>query len=134
MNSTIDWSAVNLKSGEVRVTGAKISMPNGGIRSVSLFTLVAARKMADLRLIHSLGDKIAVCAQGFGTDIPSSLSIYDPATNEAHDAINNYFGRPFNSINDLAMCVRARLACPARPDTTLPQPPSARVDQDRILA
>lgn len=36
MSASIDWSAVNLETGEVRVTNADLSMPNGGIRCVFL--------------------------------------------------------------------------------------------------
>lgn len=41
--------------------------------------------------------------EGQGADIPPNLSVFDPLTNRSQVILNNYFGRQFNSLNDVAV-------------------------------
>lgn len=47
-------------------------------------------------------DKILYCSQGSKT-IPSALVLIDPKTSESTTLINNFHGRPFNSVNDVVI-------------------------------
>ena len=50
------------------------------------------------------GDKLLVCSQGLGTKIPSALVVVDPTPPyQAMPILNNFHGRPFNSVNDVVI-------------------------------
>ncbi|GAA5913094.1 hypothetical protein JCM5296_002067 [Sporobolomyces johnsonii] len=49
------------------------------------------------------GDKLLMCCQGTD-DIPASLSVVDPLQpHHSYPILNNFHGRPFNAINDVAI-------------------------------
>jgi gluconolactonase len=47
-------------------------------------------------------DQILFCAQGDLTS-PSALVLVDPSTSSSETLINNFHGRPFNSVNDVVV-------------------------------
>lgn len=47
--------------------------------------------------------EVLYCSQGMGTEIPSALVTQDPNTLETKVLLNNFHGRPFNSINDVVV-------------------------------
>lgn len=47
-------------------------------------------------------DRILFCAQGDLTS-PSALVLVDPSTSSSETLINNFHGRPFNSLNDVVV-------------------------------
>lgn len=47
-------------------------------------------------------DKVLYCAQGDKSQ-PSSLTLLDPATGKTEVLLNNFYGREFNSINDVVV-------------------------------
>ncbi|CAE6478386.1 unnamed protein product [Rhizoctonia solani] len=50
--------------------------------------------------------KVLMATQGYRLDVPSSLITVDPITLQSEVLLNNYFGRPFNSINDVVVLMR----------------------------
>ncbi|CUA75536.1 hypothetical protein RSOLAG22IIIB_05934 [Rhizoctonia solani] len=50
--------------------------------------------------------KVLMAIQGYRSDVPSSLIAVDPITLQSEVLLNNFFGRPFNSINDVAVLMR----------------------------
>ncbi|KAG8758586.1 hypothetical protein FRC11_003420 [Ceratobasidium sp. 423] len=50
--------------------------------------------------------KVLMAIQGYKLDVPSSLVIVDPKTLHTEVLVNNYFGRPFNSLNDVVVLMR----------------------------
>ncbi|KAH7325511.1 hypothetical protein B0J17DRAFT_681625 [Rhizoctonia solani] len=50
--------------------------------------------------------KVLMAIQGYKLDVPSSLMLFDPRTHKAEVLVNNFFGRPFNSINDVVVLMR----------------------------
>ncbi|CAE6473969.1 unnamed protein product [Rhizoctonia solani] len=50
--------------------------------------------------------KVLMAVQGYKLDVPSSLMTFDPRTHKAEVLLNNFFGRPFNSINDVVVLMR----------------------------
>ncbi|KDN33291.1 hypothetical protein RSAG8_13618, partial [Rhizoctonia solani AG-8 WAC10335] len=44
--------------------------------------------------------QILMAVQGYGLEVPSSLVLIDPKTNQGRTVLNNFYGRVFNSIND----------------------------------
>ncbi|KAL7412308.1 hypothetical protein BDY24DRAFT_392502 [Mrakia frigida] len=77
-------SRVNVETGQVNgIPGSEqIITPNGAIR---------------------FGDKILFCSQGVGEDQPGGLATLDVATGEVKYLLNNFYGRRFNSPNDVAI-------------------------------
>ncbi|KAB5593172.1 hypothetical protein CTheo_3402 [Ceratobasidium theobromae] len=51
-------------------------------------------------------DKVLMAIQGYKLQVPSSLIVVDPKTLQAEVLLNNFFGRPFNSINDIAILMK----------------------------
>ncbi|CAE6489247.1 unnamed protein product [Rhizoctonia solani] len=50
--------------------------------------------------------KVLMAIQGYKLNVPSSLITVDPITLQSEVILNNFFGRPFNSINDVAVLMR----------------------------
>jgi len=77
-------SRVNLETGAVNaIPGSeRVITPNGAIR---------------------FRDKIIFCSQGVGEDQPGGLATLDPVTGDVNYLVNNFFGRRFNSPNDIAI-------------------------------
>ena len=46
---------------------------------------------------------VLYCSQGQGIEVPSALVAQDPKTLETKSLLNNYHGRPFNSVNDVVV-------------------------------
>lgn len=51
-------------------------------------------------------DKVLMAVQGYKLDVASSLIAVDPKTLQADVLLNNFYGRPFNSINDVAVLMK----------------------------
>ncbi|KAM0753154.1 calcium-dependent phosphotriesterase [Meredithblackwellia eburnea MCA 4105] len=69
------------------------------------------------------GKDVLVCAQGLGTSVPSSLSVMSPiAPYKSYPIINNFYGRPFNSVNDVVVLPAPSL------DPSVPHPTTDRSD------
>lgn len=49
------------------------------------------------------GGEVLYCSQGMGTEVPSALVAQDPKTLATRVLLNNYHGRPFNSVNDVVV-------------------------------
>jgi gluconolactonase len=79
-NGTYDWEVVPQPS-------AQFVLPNGGTY---------------------YNDKVLMAIQGYQLDTPSSLIAFDPFTKKAEILLNNFYGRPFNSLNDVAVLTRGR--------------------------
>ncbi|CEL61498.1 hypothetical protein RSOLAG1IB_12469 [Rhizoctonia solani AG-1 IB] len=47
--------------------------------------------------------KVLMAVQGYGLDVPSSLVLVDPATGAGNTVVNSFYGRVFNSINDVTV-------------------------------
>ncbi|KAH7337203.1 hypothetical protein B0J17DRAFT_719111 [Rhizoctonia solani] len=45
--------------------------------------------------------KVLMATQGYQLNVPSSLITIDPFTKKAETILNNFYGRPFNSLNDM---------------------------------
>ncbi|ELU42797.1 SGL domain-containing protein [Rhizoctonia solani AG-1 IA] len=45
--------------------------------------------------------KVLMAIQGYQLNTPSSLIAFDPFTQRAETLLNNFYGRPFNSLNDV---------------------------------
>lgn len=52
-------------------------------------------------------DKVLMAIQGYQLNVASSLIAVDPKTLEATVLLNNFYGRPFNSINDVAVLMKS---------------------------
>ncbi|QRW19977.1 SMP-30/gluconolaconase/LRE-like region protein [Rhizoctonia solani] len=52
--------------------------------------------------------KVLMAIQGYQLNTPSSLIAFDPFTQRAETLLNNFYGRPFNSLNDVAVLTRGR--------------------------
>ncbi|KAJ1300804.1 hypothetical protein OPQ81_002444 [Rhizoctonia solani] len=76
-NGTYEWSTVFPPSSD-------FFMPNGGT-------------------IYN--GQVLMAVQGYGLEVPSSLILVDPTTNHGRTILNNFYGRVFNSINDVAVLV-----------------------------
>ncbi|KAK4704313.1 hypothetical protein P7C70_g1891, partial [Phenoliferia sp. Uapishka_3] len=69
------------------------------------------------------GKDVLVCSQGLGTDIPSSITVMEPkAPFKSYPIINNFHGRPFNSVNDVVVLPAPSL------DPSVPHPTTDRSD------
>ncbi|KAK4051435.1 hypothetical protein OIV83_002919 [Microbotryomycetes sp. JL201] len=69
------------------------------------------------------GDKLLLCSQGLGQEIPSALWLVDPyPPYNATNILNNFHGRPFNAINDVVI-----LPAPSD-DPAVPHPTTCRTD------
>ncbi|KAK4057160.1 hypothetical protein OIO90_001655 [Microbotryomycetes sp. JL221] len=67
----------------------------------------------------NFGDKMLFCSQGMGTEMPSALWVIDPSSPyEATNILNNFHGRPFNSLNDVVV-LPAPSADPTQPHPTI---------------
>ncbi|KAL5637431.1 hypothetical protein ACGC1H_004004 [Rhizoctonia solani] len=47
--------------------------------------------------------QVLMAVQGYGMNVPSSLMLVNSKTNQAKTVLNNFYGRAFNSINDVAV-------------------------------
>ncbi|GAB1526958.1 hypothetical protein RhiTH_010132 [Rhizoctonia solani] len=74
-NGTYEWSTLLPPSDQ-------LVMPNGGT---------------------VYNGQVLMAAQGYGLDVASSLVLVDPATGKGRTLVNNFYGRVFNSINDVAV-------------------------------
>ncbi|CCO38061.1 hypothetical protein BN14_12224 [Rhizoctonia solani AG-1 IB] len=74
-NGTYEWTTVFPPSDE-------FFMPNGGT---------------------PYDGKVLMAVQGYGLDVPSSLVLVDPATGAGNTVVNSFYGRVFNSINDVTV-------------------------------
>lgn len=54
--------------------------------------------------------KVLMATQGYQLNVPSALIAVDPITKQAQTLLNNFFGRPFNSLNDVAVLTRGNNA------------------------
>ncbi|KAG8719994.1 hypothetical protein FRC08_001430 [Ceratobasidium sp. 394] len=52
-------------------------------------------------------NKVLMAVQGYKLDVPSSIIAVDPKTHSAQVLLNNFYGRPFNSINDVAVLMKS---------------------------
>ncbi|KAG8685622.1 hypothetical protein FRC09_014636, partial [Ceratobasidium sp. 395] len=52
-------------------------------------------------------DKVLMVVQGYKLDVPSSIIAVDPKTLSAEVLLNNFYGRPFNSMNDIAVLMKS---------------------------
>nr|XP_031857506.1 uncharacterized protein CI109_007066 [Kwoniella shandongensis]KAA5524578.1 hypothetical protein CI109_007066 [Kwoniella shandongensis] len=75
----VDVSTVDLKTGRVEVKDVGVVTGNGAC---------------------PYGDRILFCDQGSKSS-PSSLTLVDPLNGESEVILNNFLGRPFNSLNDV---------------------------------
>lgn len=50
--------------------------------------------------------KVLMVAQGYQLASPSSIVAVDPKTLETEVLLDNFYGRPFNSMNDIAVLMR----------------------------
>ncbi|QRV85446.1 SMP-30/gluconolaconase/LRE-like region protein [Ceratobasidium sp. AG-Ba] len=51
-------------------------------------------------------DKVLMVVQGYKLSVPSSIIVIDPKTLSAETLLNNFYGRPFNSLNDIAVLTK----------------------------
>ncbi|KAG9121730.1 hypothetical protein FRC07_002189, partial [Ceratobasidium sp. 392] len=52
-------------------------------------------------------NKVLMAVQGYKLDVPSSIIAVDPKTLSAEILLNNFYGRPFNSMNDVAVLMKS---------------------------
>jgi hypothetical protein len=52
-------------------------------------------------------DKVLMVVQGYRLDVPSSIIAVNPKTLSAKVLLNNFYGRPFNSMNDIAVLMKS---------------------------
>ncbi|KAH7325512.1 hypothetical protein B0J17DRAFT_722987 [Rhizoctonia solani] len=74
-NGTYEWSTIFPQSSE-------FFLPNGGT-------------------IYD--GQVLMAVQGYGLEVPSSLVLVNPKTGVGKTVVNNFYGRVFNSINDVAV-------------------------------
>ncbi|KAJ1303129.1 hypothetical protein OPQ81_011329 [Rhizoctonia solani] len=51
---------------------------------------------------------VLMAIQGYQLSVPSSIISFDPLTRKTETLLNNFYGRPFNSLNDVAVLTRGR--------------------------
>ncbi|CAE6457541.1 unnamed protein product [Rhizoctonia solani] len=51
--------------------------------------------------------KVLMVTQGYQLKVPGCLITYDPINKKAETILNNFYGRPFNSLNDVAVLKRS---------------------------
>ncbi|KAL8291546.1 hypothetical protein RQP46_002524 [Phenoliferia psychrophenolica] len=69
------------------------------------------------------GKDVLVCSQGVGTHTPSSLTVMSPLPPfKSYPILNNFHGRPFNSVNDVVILPAPSL------DPAVPHPTTDRSD------
>jgi gluconolactonase len=103
-----DSGAANSK----RVEISKVQLDTGLVTVMEIPSVVAGNGACPY------GDYILFCDQGQGIQDPSQLVLVDPKDPTATiPLLNNFHGRPFNSLNDVIVLP------PRRPTSTLPPSP-----------
>ncbi|CAE6463841.1 unnamed protein product [Rhizoctonia solani] len=51
--------------------------------------------------------KVLMATQGYQLNVPGCLITIDPLTKKTETILNNFYGRPFNSLNDVAVLTRS---------------------------
>ncbi|GAB7362504.1 hypothetical protein MBLNU230_g2825t1 [Neophaeotheca triangularis] len=94
-SNNTEWFSSNYQTGKA-IEIYKIDCSTQSIQLQSLPGVVHANGACNYR------DKVLWCAQGSLT-APSALTLQDPETLETENLLDNFHGRPFNSINDVVV-------------------------------